>query len=858
MLARGILRTHRLFLAQRSHQRLRSSIPFAFDESADVLLERIDRDIGYQNELTIGGHIRSVDVNNGIVTCSGLSNAKIGDLVYLNENNNNENIGIVLTLEEYSVRLGILNGNPRTGNLVTMKEKQLINKEEEETEERHKINITKLLEDISNTHIDSLGCSNMKIIGKENNEETVNESILYMLSKATCHWKHWSRKPINQHISAYTRMTNHTDNDDNIDNKNTDIQGTIFSGVPALDLLCPIRRGGSIVISGPQKQCTQLATQISNNFLENDDKQNRNKLKKKKRVIYVNLGHNKTVLTQLANELKINENDETNETKQLTLISAPKSSSSSSLFSRTISPYLALELGEKAAMLKGEDVLVIIDEVGGLAHDVMNAQDALLQSSQKSHTKLNQTIRSKVALSTSSRTISASLLDRATIMTNSSHSSSSSSISNHHQDEQGITNGSTTTTSSSGSGGGGGSLSVIALMSVNPDYGALTASPVATSMSSEPSIDTTYDIIKEAFNGYSDSNLTLSYHDIFKRIRSRSQVSKPQGLSLDWDMVNDMNKLPPLFQSRLLKQSFLAIGTNNNDNDNDDKRLSSLSSSSESTKQSLCLGMLGISLRRQLKEASLVEFSAETAKELGILIEDENEISYRLIESTKQVKQLISESSATSSLSTANSTVSPFIPASTSSSISLYQKKIRDKLKLSTQNTTIQNNNNNKGGEGEGSKETENIIKELNEQNNENIVNTVDEIFNSNPTGSNPTTSLEALDQNNDYEAGLSISLCSLALLLKPEMLNMKHLIPKSSSSSSLLTPLDEISDSSSIEPLDSFDWENVAIILRTDKELLNQVEESLMESFNQISTNPDYASLLATEILKKVLSHQK
>jgi hypothetical protein len=55
--------------------------------------------------------------------------------------------------------------------------------------------------------------------------------------------------------------------------------------------------------------------------------------------------------------------------------------------------------------------------------------------------------------------------------------------------------------------------------------------------------------------------------------------------------------------------------------------------------------LLSVCLRRLLKETSLVQFAAETAKELGIEIEDENEISYDLIECSNRTKQLLSQSS---------------------------------------------------------------------------------------------------------------------------------------------------------------------------------------------------------------------
>jgi F0F1-type ATP synthase alpha subunit len=372
---------HGRFLSVSSKNNNIPSSPLHIDESPDVLLDMLE---GNDSQSSNEGIIRSVDVVNGIALCSGLKEAKVGDLVQLE---GGKGMGVVLSLEEYSVRLGVLQGNARTGNNVTMKPLA-------SSSSSHKVGdqVSDHFRNLSGSQINPLG----SVLGPKATDQhatNANATAAYVssfpmmeefVSKASRHWRTWPSK-----LSERT-STRHVI-------EKSDQCGTIFTGIPALDTLCPIRRGGSMIISGPQKNSTHLATKIANNFLSSQISTNSllkdNNRHRQRRVIYVNMSHNDSSLIQLAKDLGIEAVDPANNGNRqhreqqhhraVTLIGAPLNSTKSgggmdnqsnvATFCRTLAPYVGIELGEHAAKHNQEDVLVIIDEVCVCAFDSFHA-----------------------------------------------------------------------------------------------------------------------------------------------------------------------------------------------------------------------------------------------------------------------------------------------------------------------------------------------------------------------------------------------------------------------------------------------------------------------------------------------------
>lgn len=373
--------------------------------------------------------------------------------------------------------------------------------------------------------------------------------------------------------------------------------------------------------------------------------------------------------------------------------------------------------------------------MGGLTHDIINAQDALLKTPQHTTSMMAQPIKSKVALSSSARTISASLLDRASIRVQKEDNDLKRS----------------------------GSLSIIGLLNIHPNYDALTGG--------NKELDSQFEIIKESFNGYCDSHLTLSYNDIFARIRSRHPMGKGGMISLDWEMVNDMNKTPPMFNSKLTQSNqyhFKLQNVNETMTKNDIQEITDVNEMidygfSRNKSQEICLAVLSICLKRLLKETSLIQFAAETAKQLGIEIEDENEKGFDLIECSNRAQQLLSSSSIivpppAPATPTVNFSMFDDVSSSTSNdelpSLSKYRKKINDKLKL----------------DSKGDKELK--ISHFNEEQVKSSEALKVDSMKKTKEEEEVSGDVSSIQNCNDKETAMAVSLCSLCMMRPDTVVN--------------------------------------------------------------------------------------
>ena len=530
------------------------------DESEAALLEALLDSSETLTESNVKGRIRYFDTVSGIAECSGLQQVRVGDLVELEDGTR----GLVLSLEERTVKVAILTTGASL-SASTICRDAAVQSVDEMYADPQSSDINGLLEEVSGRILNPLGENwppeNVASPVPKDSDRTLQKIV----HDAARKWRQW---PSNAPSRLSTR----------------EVFQRLPTGVPVLDALFPVRRGGSIVISGPPNATldkSNLACAIAKNhvngvydrsfeermsLLAADKDEGNSKMERPRRCIYVSVGHSASATARTAGSLGLapksafsNENIKGG-AEPITFIAAPAPDGLSPplpLFIRSIAPFVALEIAERAMSCGtssedtdgGEDVLVVIDEVGMFVAGAMDVSDTIVTRGPKAAPKSGMQVRDATASASLTRSLCASLLDRAAVLRN-----------------------------------GGGSLTLVAV------------DRTSEGIASETNIvDTSADIVSEALLSLADVSVPL-------HASSHNAGLVGREILVDWEKVADQPNAFVTFSS-----------------------LSPcLSSPSPSSSVGHALSMLGATLQRLLRDHIEAKKSAAIAREIGFLVEEED------------------------------------------------------------------------------------------------------------------------------------------------------------------------------------------------------------------------------------------
>jgi len=380
------------------------------------------------------------------------------------------------------------------------------------------------------------------------------------------------------------------------------------------------------------------------------------------RTVFVSTGHSEAATARIAQALglyglslgssttsSMHPHSQQQQPNLVTLLCAP-ATASAPLFSRTLAPFIALELCCFAAKERGEDVLLIVDEVGAAAASAIDAKEALLAPRTRAPRSSGSGGGSVSTQATAARSLCASLLDRATALRG-------------NKNETGGSGG--------GGGGGGGSVSILALLH--------SAAPASKAGGSEHNVDNTAHV-REALESLADATLqllptsttnyrrsnnhnggkALTREELLASVKKKSKDRKkhmtgeeerPSGqvvtglprrgplpdllstpLCVDWDHAFNAdtasNKTPPMFAPPRPPPS------------------STPPPALPSAGVTEPLAVLGSALRRLLRQASELATSAEMAQSMGISLAEEDPASHALLLRAASAKELLCQASA--------------------------------------------------------------------------------------------------------------------------------------------------------------------------------------------------------------------
>jgi len=531
------------------------------DESEAALLEMIsgDHDAARSNNSGADreGMLMALDGPNGLATCSGLSSARLGDVVSIG----GDSSGVVLSLERRAVRLGLLAPGARVGAAVEALGESVRGSAGQEEAVASAIEAT--LAAWTGRRVDAVGGTwpAPSTGSNEGSRSLPSANTCALLSSAVRHWRHWPSKLSARKPSGAKEASDEVN-----------LSGIVPTGVPLVDALAPLRRGGALVLTGPPG-CggSALAATIARNHLnsyyplgDGDAAASPSASSGVKRVLYVSLGPSEAAIAQTAAALGLGL-DHDNANAPMTLLLAAPASAGSPLFSRTLAPFVALELAQAAAS-KGDEVLVVIDGVGALASLVADQKDAIVDhGSSSSSSSGGGRVQSPAAAASAARELVASLLDRACVLK------------------------------------GSGSISMVAV-----GYAPSAAAAAAAAAWGAPADGGgAGSAAADALASMADATLWLSPED--RRMELCAHGTRP--LSVDWSAMEDVGGAPPAF----------AV-TRSGSASNQEQAAASVVGSGAS------MSVLGVSLRRLLKERAEDEAGAALAQQVGIAVRDSHHI----------------------------------------------------------------------------------------------------------------------------------------------------------------------------------------------------------------------------------------
>ena len=531
------------------------------DESEAALLEMISGDDDAASSSNSGagreGMLMALDGPNGLATCSGLSSARLGDVVSIGGSGS----GVVLSLERRAVRLGLLAPGARVGAAVeALSEGDTSSASQEESISK---SIEASLAAWTGRRVDAIGGTWPALSSSNSNQGSrslLSADTCALISSAVRHWRHWPSRLSARRPSGAKGSFG--------EGKRS---GTVPTGVPLVDALAPLRRGGALVLTGPPG-CggSALAATIARNHLNSyyplgngDAAVSSSASSGVRRVLYVSLGPSEAAIAQTAAALGLGlDHDNTAPpavNRPMTLLAAP-ATSGSPLFSRTLAPFVALELAQVAAS-NGDEVLVVIDGVGALASLVADQKDAIVGHGNSSTSSSGGgRVQSPAAAASAARELVASLLDRACVLK------------------------------------GSGSISMVAV-----GYAPSAAAAAAAAAWGAPADGGgAGSAAADALSSMADATLWLSPED--RRMEPCAHGTRP--LSVDWSAMEEIGGAPPAFavsRSGSSTQELAQAG-------------STLVGSGAS------MSVLGVSLRRLLKERAEDEAGAALAQQVGIAV----------------------------------------------------------------------------------------------------------------------------------------------------------------------------------------------------------------------------------------------
>eukprot|EP00614_Pseudopedinella_elastica_P028453 CAMPEP_0172640502 /NCGR_PEP_ID=MMETSP1068-20121228/223328_1 /TAXON_ID=35684 /ORGANISM="Pseudopedinella elastica, Strain CCMP716" /LENGTH=590 /DNA_ID=CAMNT_0013453903 /DNA_START=8 /DNA_END=1780 /DNA_ORIENTATION=- len=315
----------------------------------------------------------------GVIACSGLSGSRVGDLVEIVPGPGAEKCGLgaVLSLEEKNVRIGLLGGAARKSSQVRVLPQTY----------QEGAGLEALLADISGRCVDPLGAA-WPIPDQASGQEPL--ALRGVLSTVVRGWRSWGRK-LSDHSAQGT-------------------SGVVWTGIGVIDSLAPLRRGGSLVLSGPSSAGKlELAISLARAH------QGCAEVGRKRRTLFVSLGQSEAGVARTSALLGLDDASSGTEktTPGLTLLCAPTSMTkpASSVFLRALTPIVALELGQWSAQEYGEDVLVVVEEMTSLVAATNDVQGALVRPLSKAPTEREPS--PPPAAAAAARRVCGSVLDRA-------------------------------------------------------------------------------------------------------------------------------------------------------------------------------------------------------------------------------------------------------------------------------------------------------------------------------------------------------------------------------------------------------------------------------------------------------------
>ena len=219
---------------------------FSSSESEAVLLEQLleglDGDAADQGG-DATGRIRTVDSLHGLVECSGLAKARLGDIVTLEGGFQ----AVVVSLERHAAKMAILASDTSSNATAAGAEVTL------EVREGAAPHVdAQLLAGVSGLIVNPLGEAWPQVAGP-----STDDAMRAIVHGAVKKWRHWPS-------DAPRRLSKR-------EKFQTGAEAILPTGIPVLDALFPLRRGGSLVIAGPPGAASakgSLACDIANNHVD--------------------------------------------------------------------------------------------------------------------------------------------------------------------------------------------------------------------------------------------------------------------------------------------------------------------------------------------------------------------------------------------------------------------------------------------------------------------------------------------------------------------------------------------------------------------------------------------------------------
>lgn len=567
---------------------------FSSSESEAVLLEQLleglDGDAADQGG-DATGRIRTVDSLHGLVECSGLAKARLGDIVTLEGGFQ----AVVVSLERHAAKMAILASDTSSNATAAGAEVTL------EVREGAAPHVdAQLLAGVSGLIVNPLGEAWPQVAGP-----STDDAMRAVVHGAVKKWRHWPS-------DAPRRLSKR-------EKFQTGAEAILPTGIPVLDALFPLRRGGSLVIAGPPGAASakgSLACDIANNHVDVAYDRSREArmahggagvgagagagAARGRRCVYVSVGHSASATAKAAQAIGLSpaaggasSTSDSVGARPISFVAAPAPDGLSAplpMFVRALAPFVALEIAERGAAA-GEDVMVIIDEVGTYMSGAMDTFDAVESSGggggggskQKdapptSAAGTGVQVRGATAAASAARSLCASFLDRTAVLRD-----------------------------------GGGSISVVAVAHTTADSG-----------SSVGVVDASASVVSEALVSFADATVPIRAQSA-----GAGRASEEGTLLVDWTEVagtNSPSTVP------------LIIG--------------SLPSSSPDGGRKIvggAVGTLGSVLQALLRDSAEAKAAASLAKELGFLVEQEDPDRFDELLQADRALSLLSVASSTPS-----------------------------------------------------------------------------------------------------------------------------------------------------------------------------------------------------------------